>query len=336
MPDLRDNSPRTATPLKLNAFNQTLTNAVGGRDRNDYYSFKLRQRSSFSLALTGLQANADVELLTDRDRNGRLDRSERLSISQQLGKRKEKMDLNLDPGTYQIRVFPSSRTDKTRYKLSVSADSLGQFQAQYYDNLNLSGRTTLTEYVGDGTLQFSRDWATGTPIQTDGFSARFTTERSLSPGFYQVKVRANDGVRVQIGKQPGGKQTVVDQWMDQPYLPHSGYFYTDGKKPLPITVEYYDKNDQSSPHLDFEIVPVTPFEDAVNSATQWKATLFGWNDSQSDRPALNFADKGLGNQRAIGVINLGSNIRSDGKPGIQFDWGTDTYVSDGYRLPHDT
>ncbi|NJR64965.1 MAG: hypothetical protein HC772_06030 [Leptolyngbyaceae cyanobacterium CRU_2_3] len=355
MPDLRDNTPNTARVLKLNALSQTFKDQVGGRDRHDYYSFKLRQRSSFNLSLRGLQANAEVELLSDRNRDGRLDSSEQVAASKQLGKRKEAMALTLDPGNYHIRVFSATRLDQTHYSLSTSAASLGQFQAKYYSNANLSGQPALTEYLGDGSLKFSRDWTTGWPTSpsnhpsnhpSNSFSARFTTERSLSPGLYQVKVLSNDGVRVKVGKQ-----IVIDQWADQAYLPHSGYFYADGKKTLPIRVEYFNKNENNSeldsnspgnrekPAIDFEIIPVTPFQDG-NSSTQWKSqwktTLFAWDDSQNDSPSVNFADQGLGNPQAIGVLNLGSNIRSDGKPGIQFDWGTDTYVSDGYRLPHDT
>lgn len=329
MLDSRPNdSPRRASLLKLGASSQTLQEFVGGRDRNDYYRFQLKHHSRLDLSLQNSQGNADVRLLQDRDRNGRLNAKDIVAQSNRSGKRRDRLRLALDPGTYFIQVYPGSQGSKTQYALTAAADSLGIFQAKYYSNLNLSGKPTFQEYVGDGSLSFTKDWSMSAPQNTpqDGFSARLTTERTLAPGLYQVRVQADDGVRVRVGRQK-----VIDQWRDQASLPHSGYFYSDGKT-LPITIDYYENGAQAK--LAFEIKPVQPFEDATSS-DQWKATLFSWDDSRSDRPALSFAQNGLKNPRAIGVINLGTNLRSDGKNGIQFNWGTNTYVGDGYRLPHD-
>jgi len=323
MPDYRDNSPSTARSLQLSALGQTLKDTLGGRDRQDYYSFKLKTRSSFKVSLGSLKA--DVELLQDRDRNGKFSASERVAASTPSGKRVKAIALVLDPGTYQLRVFAETRDNQT-YSLTPSAESLGQFQAKYYGNTGLSGKPTRTAYMGNGDLKFSSDSSSGSDAL--GSSTRYTTERSLSPGLYHVQIAAEDGVRVKVGKQ-----TVIDQWTDQGYTPHSGYFYSDGK-PLPIVIEHYDKGIPGA--IDFEIQPADVFQDGVDSTAQWKATLFAWDDSQSSSPAIDFAANGLRNPKAIGVINLGSQIRSDGKPGISFDWGKGTYVNDGYRLPHDT
>ncbi len=320
MPDFRDNTPSNARSLVLG---QTLKDSLGGRDRHDYYRFKLRNRSSFNASLGSLQAN--VELLQDRDRNGKFSPSERVAASTPKGKRVKAIALSLDPGTYQLHVFSSDRASQT-YSLRASAESLGQFQAKYYGNTALSGKPTLTEYLGNGDLQFSGDQSGQS--DAEGFSVRYATERSLAPGLYHVKVAAEDGVRVKVDKQ-----TVVDQWTDQGYAPRSGYFYTDGKRAA-ITIEHYDKGTPGA--IAFEIQPVTPFQDSVDSSSEWKATLFSWDDSQNSSPAIDFVADGLRNKRAIGVINLGSQVRSDGRLGINFDWGTDTYVNDGYRLPHDT
>ncbi|MBW4659263.1 MAG: peptidoglycan DD-metalloendopeptidase family protein [Drouetiella hepatica Uher 2000/2452] len=319
MPDFRDNSPSTARSLTLG---QTCKDALGGRDRHDYYTFKLRNRSSFNASLGSLKA--DVELLQDRDRNGKFSASERVAASTPKGKRVRSIASALNPGTYQLRVFSGDRANQT-YSLKAAAESLGQFQAKYYGNTSLSGKPIQTEYLGNSSLSFSS--ATANLPNAANFSARYTTERSLAPGLYHVKITAEDGVRVKVGKQ-----TVVDQWTDQGYTPHSGYFYSEGKQAA-IAIEHYDKGTPRA--IAFEIQSVIPFQDQVN-ASQWKATLFSWDDSQSSSPAIDFAADGLRNKRAIGVINLGSQIRSDGKPGISFDWGTDTYVNDGYRLPHDT
>jgi murein DD-endopeptidase MepM/ murein hydrolase activator NlpD len=322
MLDRSDDSPSTARLLQPSALGQTLKDALGGRDRHDYYSLKLRTRSSFKATLGSLKA--DVEILQDRDRNGKFSASERVSGSTSKGKRVKAIALSLDPGTYHLHVFSSTRANQT-YSLNATAESLGQFQTKYYGNTTLSGKPIQTSYLGDGSLSFSSSSLVS--LDASG-SARYTTERSLPPGLYHVKITAEDGVRVKVGKQ-----TVIDQWMDQGYTPHSGYFYSDGK-PLPIAIEHYDKGNPGA--IAFEIRAAAPFQDGVDLTSQWQTTLFAWNDNQSSSPAIDFAADGLRNKRAIGVINLGSQIRSDGKPGISFDWGTDTYVNDGYRLPHDT
>lgn len=330
MPDRRDNTPRTARLLQLSASGRPLKDALGRSDRQDYYSFKLKTRSSFSATLGSLKA--EVELLQDRDRNGKFSANERVANSTPKGKRAKTLALALNPGTYYLRVFSGDRANQT-YSLKTTAESLGQFQVKRYTNTTLSGKALPTEYWGNGDLKFfgnSSGNSSGNGSSSTngtGVSARYTTVRSLSPGLYHVKVAAEDGVRVRVGQQ-----MVIDQWADQGYTPHSGYFYASGKQ-TSIAVEHYDKGTPGA--IAFEIQPAALFQDGAKPS-EWKTTLFAWDDRQSNSPALDFAANGLRNKQAIGVINLGSQIRSDGKSGIQFDWGTHTYVNDGYRLPHDT
>ena len=319
-----------ARSLTLSPLSQTLTGSVGKRHPENLYSFRIGDRSSFNVSLNPLKANADMALMQDRDRNGRLDASEVIKTSTHLGTRKDKISAQLDKGTYYLKVSPGSTTNKTKYKLDVASESLGLFQYKYFGDRTLTGKPTAIGYMGDGSLNLAIDWKANPPAPTpiDNFSARFTTQHSLPPGLYHVQVQADDGVRVKVGKQ-----TVIDQWVNQSATPHSGYFYSDGKSDLPIAIDYYNGGDLAS--LQFSITRATPFEDAADASQQWKTTLFGWDNSQTDAPAIDFAKGGLANKRAIGGINLGSNLRSDGKAGIAFDWGKGTYVSDGYRLPHD-
>jgi murein DD-endopeptidase MepM/ murein hydrolase activator NlpD len=325
----------TARSLTLSSFSQTLTGAVGKRHPETLYSFRISDRSSFNVSLSPLKANADVALMQDRDRNGRLDASEVIKASTHLGTRKDKISTQLDKGNYYLRVSPGSTADKTKYSLDVDSESLGLYRYKYFGDRTLTGKPTATGYAGDGSLNLAIDWKANPPARTaiDNFSARFTTQRNLPPGLYHVQVQASDGIRVKVGKQ-----TVIDQWVDQAATPHSGYFYSDGKSDLPIAIESSNSGDPAP--LQVSITQATPFEDAADASQQWKTTLFSWDNSsrdnsQSNAPAIDFAKGGLTNKRAIGGINLGSSVRSDGKPGIAFNWGTGTYVSDGYRLPHD-
>ncbi|MBW4468975.1 MAG: pre-peptidase C-terminal domain-containing protein [Stenomitos rutilans HA7619-LM2] len=104
---------------------------AGALDANDYYSFKLSRTSSFRLSLTGLSANADVQVLTS---SGSLATGTDGAVltSTNTGTLAESINNILDPGTYYIRVSPGPATDplnpltttpSTNYNLNVSADS---------------------------------------------------------------------------------------------------------------------------------------------------------------------------------------------------------------------
>ena len=114
---------------------QTLTEFVGvdagTLDANDYYSFKLSRTSSFTLSLTGLSANADVQVLTSAGAIATGTDGSTLS-STNTGTLAESINTILNPGTYYIRVTPGPATDplnpltttpSTNYNLNVAADS---------------------------------------------------------------------------------------------------------------------------------------------------------------------------------------------------------------------
>jgi hypothetical protein len=82
-------------------------------------------------------------------------------------------------------------------------------------------------------------------------------------------------------------------------------------------------------------MPVTRFQDPINESQEWKTTVYSWNRGQGDRPPADFYWGDMGNPRAIGVVNLGSNTRADGKKGLAFDLGAGALKGDSERLPHD-
>ncbi|MFB2982484.1 PA14 domain-containing protein [Microseira sp. BLCC-F43] len=203
-----------------------------------------------------------------------------------------------------------------------------RWKAEYFNNINLTGNPTFVEDLGDGKQAFSRNWGNSSPTNTpsDNFSARMTTQRYLAPGLYKITTQADDGIKVRIGNQ-----TVVDKWVDQPFVTNSGYFYSNGGN-FPIAVEYYERGGSAA--INFNLQQASKFQDSVNEYQQWKATVFNWNGSQGNQPPINFWNGEMNNPNAIGVINLGSNTRSDGKKGINVDWGDGAPNGDGNRLPH--
>lgn len=71
----------------------------------------------------------------------------------------------------------------------------GQWTAQYFSNTNLTGSPTLIQSESD----INHNWGSGSPaasIPGDNWSARWTTLQTLAAGNYQLRVSADDGVRV--------------------------------------------------------------------------------------------------------------------------------------------
>ena len=95
---------------------QTFQDSVSGTsDPNDYYRFNLAQRADFSLSLSNLSADADVQLL---DSSGKL-----LKRSIRSGSRSEDISLRLETGNYYVRVYPYNAS--TDYTLSMVATGIG-------------------------------------------------------------------------------------------------------------------------------------------------------------------------------------------------------------------
>jgi murein DD-endopeptidase MepM/ murein hydrolase activator NlpD len=301
--------------------------SIGGSDLNDYYKFSLVDTRQVNVTLNGLQADADLQLL---DRNGN-----QIQSSTNSGASAESITRTLNAGEYFIRVYPYLNAS-TNYQVNLTLTTLqtqvpaNNWKAEYFNNRDLTGNPVFVENLGNGSQGFSRNWGTAAPNNNtppDNFSARMTTQRSLAPGLYQIKVQADDGVKVKVGNQ-----SVIDRWFDQPFATNSGYFRSNGGT-VPITVDYYERGGSAA--LNFSITPATKFRDSVDYTREWKATVYSWNSSQGSAPPTNFWEGDINSPNAIGEINLGSNTRSDGKKGINVNWGQGAPNGDGNRLPHD-
>jgi hypothetical protein len=94
---------------------QRLTDRLNSANRNDFFRFNLTNRSSLSLSLSKLRANANLQLL---DGEGQVIRQT------PNGKRDKALNINLDAGTYHIRVYSGGRGQNaiagTRYRLQAA------------------------------------------------------------------------------------------------------------------------------------------------------------------------------------------------------------------------
>ncbi|TAE01293.1 MAG: hypothetical protein EAZ96_19460 [Oscillatoriales cyanobacterium] len=302
--------------------------SIGGGDLKDYYRFALNNTRQVNVTLNGLQADADLQLL---DKNGNV-----IEGSAKGGSSPESITRTLNAGEYFILVYPYLNAS-TNYQVNLTLTTLqtqvpaNNWKAEYFNNRDLAGNPVFVENLGDGRQSFSRNWGTAAPnnnTPSDNFSARMTTQRSLDPGLYQIKVQADDGIRVKVGNE-----SVINRWFDQPFATNSGYFRSNGGT-VPIAVEYYERTGGAA--VNFSITPVTTkFRDPVDFTQQWKSTVYSWNSSQGSAPPTNFWEGDINSLNAIGEINLGSNTRNDGKKGINVNWGQGAPNGDGNRLPHD-
>jgi hypothetical protein len=82
----------------------------------------------------------------------------------------------------------------------------GPWQAEYFDNAELSGAPVLTRQ--DQAIDFNWGWGTPTPeVGRDNFSVRWTGTFSFPAGRYCFTTTSDDGIRLYVGDRP-----VIDAW----------------------------------------------------------------------------------------------------------------------------
>ncbi|WP_341525984.1 C2 family cysteine protease [Nostoc sp. UHCC 0302] len=140
-PDYAGNSTSTARDIGTLNTSRSFSDWVGAADTNDYYRFYVGGQSNFSLSLTGLSADADVQLL---DSFGNV-----ITSSTSGGTSNESITRQLSAGTYYARVYPYGGIN-TNYNLSLNATTVSDWFGQ---NLRDSGISGLTRSLAaDGTL----------------------------------------------------------------------------------------------------------------------------------------------------------------------------------------
>ena len=139
--DNAGNTTATARAVGTLTATQSFSNWVGSLDTNDYYSFNVGTQSNLTLSLTGLTANADVELLNS---SGTV-----ITTAAATGNTSESITRLLSTGTYYARVYQSS--GDTNYSLSLNAtpvDNAGNNTATARAVGTLTATQSFSDWVG--------------------------------------------------------------------------------------------------------------------------------------------------------------------------------------------
>ena len=128
------------------------SNFVGDSDTRDLYSFRLNSIGNINLALTGLSADADVQLYQDLNNNGLIDSTDRfVSNSTRSGSTDDAINVESQAaGDYLVDVYRYS-TNNTKYDLRLStttARSASNLLPTETEVGTLSGTRTFNDSVG--------------------------------------------------------------------------------------------------------------------------------------------------------------------------------------------
>jgi subtilisin family serine protease len=182
VPDLAGNTLATARTISSLGAAQVFSDWVGSTDTNDYYRFSLAQAGNFNLSLSGLSADADVQLLSS---SGSV-----LASSARGGSMAESIIRSLTAGNYFVRVYPYSGS--TNYTLSLSAtpstpaDNAGNTLATARSIGALSAAQSFSDWVGSADTNdyysFSLSQASNFNLSLSGLSADADVQLLSSSG----------------------------------------------------------------------------------------------------------------------------------------------------------
>jgi Bacterial pre-peptidase C-terminal domain len=154
--DLAGNTTTAARDIgAITGTTQTFRDSVSSTDTNDFYRLTINPNSSLSIQLTGLSADADLQLL---DANG-----SSVALSTNGGNNSDVINVGADiirqrGATYFVRVFQFS--GNTNYNLSVSGslpDFAGNTTATARNVGPLNGSRVIQDFVGaDDTNDYYR------------------------------------------------------------------------------------------------------------------------------------------------------------------------------------
>lgn len=119
-------------------------------------------------------------------------------------------DVALGEHTVTLEYYENDASAVARLDWGPAPCAQGEFRADYFNNMDLSGSPVLVACEG---APFSYDWGEASPsweLPADQFSVRWTGRFYLLWALYIFEATADDGVRVFVDGEP-----VIDAWWDQ-------------------------------------------------------------------------------------------------------------------------
>jgi hypothetical protein len=189
-------------------------------------------------------------------------------------------ELDLAPGghTFKVEYYENGggAIVSLRWKQIVTSacPSITEWQAEYWDNMSLSGEPVLCR----NETEVNKDFQYGSPDPTlseDRFSARYTRSLDFAGGSYRFNLGGDDGVRLWVDGN-----MVIDGWKDQPYTEYHGEIQLDAGSHT-LKVEYYENTGGAIVTLRWEQIAAT----GCPSITEWQAEYWD-NMNLSGDPVL--------------------------------------------------
>lgn len=152
----------------------------------------------------------------------------------------------------------------------------GEWYAEYFSNVTLSGGPALTRY--ESGLRF--EWGSGSPgagIPSDNFSARFTRDEWFEGGTYRFSYRSDDGMRLWIDDA-----LVIDDWRDHEATWSIVDQYVAAGTHR-VRVEYYERGGGAALQVAWE---------KVSGGAVWRADYYN-NRTLSGAPVLTRYDAAI-------------------------------------------
>jgi glucose/arabinose dehydrogenase len=178
----------------------------------------------------------------------------------------------------------------------------GQFLAEYFNNLTLTGTPVLSRC--EATI--NNDWGVGSPgpgVNIDGFSVRWTGAPTFEAGEHVFSTTADDGVRVFVDDV-----SLIDQWHDQgPTTYTASRTLTAGAHP--VRMEFYENGGGAVARLSWTNLgdPGDPGDPGTCTAGQFTAEYFN-NLTLTGTPVLSRCEATINNDWGVGSPGPGVNI----------------------------
>lgn len=174
---------------------------------------------------------------------------------------------------------------KVQWGLKDDAPSVGDWEAEYYNNLTLSGSPVLSR--NEASINYY--WGSGSPqagvVNRDNFSARWTRSSDMEAGNYTFSLTVDDGARLWVNGH-----LLVDAWFDQAATTYKDQIYLPGG-PVTIEVQYYERGGDAVAKLSWTTDggPTPPPSGAIivddtdagfvkgGAARSWRTAAEGYN-----------------------------------------------------------